>query len=49
MNRDPANGLSVTEQEGILKLKEKHPSMGPAQIRVQLKRFQGWRISVRER
>ena len=47
VHRDPANGLSVTEQEGTLKLKEKHPSMGPAQIRVQLKRFQGWRISVR--
>jgi transposase InsO family protein len=30
----------------ILKLKEKHAYMGPAQIRAQLKRFKHWRISV---
>jgi transposase InsO family protein len=31
----------------ILGYKKKHPSMGPAQIRAQLKRFLGWRISVK--
>jgi hypothetical protein len=45
--RDTAHGLSLTEQAGILELKQRHPSMGPAQIRIQLKRFNGWRISVR--
>lgn len=45
--RDTAHGLSVAEQAGVLELKQRHPSMGPAQIRVQLKRFQGWRLSVR--
>jgi len=45
--RDTAHGLSMTEQAGILELKQRHPSMGPAQIRIQLKRFNGWRLSVR--
>lgn len=45
--RDTAHGLSVIEQAGILELKQRHPSMGPAQIRIQLKRFNGWRLSVR--
>lgn len=45
--RDTAQGLSAVEQAGVLELKAKHPSMGPAQIRAQLKRFRGWRLSVR--
>lgn len=45
--RDTAEGLSAVEQAAVLELKQKHPSMGPAQIRVQLKRFRGWRVSVR--
>lgn len=45
--RDTAQGLSAVEQAGVLELKHKHPSMGPAQIRAQLKRFRGWRLSVR--
>jgi transposase InsO family protein len=43
--RDPGAGLAEHEVEAILELKKKHPSMGPAQIRAQLKRFKGWRIS----
>lgn len=43
--RDPGQGLSSDEQTAILDLKKKHPSMGPAQIRAQLKRFKGWRMS----
>jgi putative transposase len=31
----------------ILELKRKHPSMGPAQLRAQLKRFKGWRVSLK--
>ena len=42
---DPAQGLSDVEVAAILELKKRHPSMGPAQIRAQLKRFKGWRIS----
>jgi len=41
---DNIAGLSDKEIEEILKLKKEHPSMGPAQIRAQLKRFRGWRI-----
>lgn len=44
---DPAQGLGAHEEAAILDLKKRHPSMGPAQIRTQLKRFKGWRISVR--
>jgi putative transposase len=44
---DPGQGLGSHEEAAILELKKRHPSMGPAQIRVQLKRFKGWRISVR--
>jgi len=40
-------GLAPVEQEAILELKKQHPSMGPAQIRAQLKRFRGWRVSVK--
>jgi transposase InsO family protein/transposase-like protein len=43
--RDPGAGLAEHEVEAIVELKQKHPSMGPAQIRAQLKRFKGWRIS----
>lgn len=45
--KDPGQGLSGPEEEGILMYKRKHPSMGPAQIRAQLKRFKGWRLSVK--
>ncbi len=45
--RDNIAGLSEHEQDEILKLKKDHVSMGPAQIRAQLKRFFGWRISVK--
>ncbi len=44
---DPATGLSADEVAAILSLKRRHPSMGPAQIRAQLKRFKGWRLSIR--
>jgi transposase InsO family protein/transposase-like protein len=42
---DPAQGLGEHEVTAILELKRQHPSMGPAQIRAQLKRFKGWRVS----
>jgi len=42
---DAGSGLAEHEVEAIVELKQKHPSMGPAQIRAQLKRFKGWRIS----
>jgi transposase InsO family protein len=45
--KDPGAGLSEYEVEAILTLKKRHPSMGPAQIRAQLKRFKGWRIGNR--
>lgn len=45
--KDPGQGLSDVEQAAILELKKRHPSMGPAQIRAQLKRFKGWRLSVK--
>lgn len=44
---DPGHGVSAAETEAILEHKRKHPGMGPAQIRAQLKRFKGWRISVK--
>ncbi len=44
---DPGHGLSATEAEAILDYKRRHSAMGPAQIRAQLKRFKGWRISVK--
>jgi transposase InsO family protein len=44
---DPGSGLGEHEVAAILDLKKRHPAMGPAQIRAQLKRFKGWRISVR--
>ena len=44
---DPGQGLSLAEEAAILELKRRSPSMGPAQIRTQLKRFKGWRVSIR--
>ncbi len=44
---DNIAGLSDEEAAEILKLKKEHVAMGPAQIRAQLKRFFGWRISVK--
>jgi transposase InsO family protein len=44
---DPAQGLGEHEVAAILELKRAHPSMGPAQIRAQLKRFKGWRVSLK--
>jgi len=45
--RDPGQGLGEHEVAAIVELKRAHPSMGPAQIRAQLKRFKGWRLSVK--
>jgi transposase InsO family protein len=45
--KDPGAGLGAHEEEAILESKKRQPSMGPAQIRAQLKRFKGWRVSVR--
>jgi putative transposase len=44
---DPAHGLSDQEAAAILECKTRHLSMGPAQIRSQLKRFKGWRVSIK--
>ena len=44
---DPGVGLGEHEVKAILDYKKKHPSMGTAQIRAQLKRFLGWRVSVK--
>ena len=44
---DSAQGLSDIEVAAILEWKKKHPSMGPAQLRAQLKRFNGWRLSIK--
>jgi len=43
--KDPGQGLGAHEVSAIVELKKKHPSMGPAQLKAQLKRFKGWRIS----
>jgi transposase InsO family protein/transposase-like protein len=43
--KDPGQGLGAHEVAAIIELKQKHPSMGPAQLRAQLKRFKGWRLS----
>lgn len=45
--KDPGQGLSVDEHDAIVELKEQHPSYGPAQVRAQLKRFKGWRLSIK--
>ena len=44
---DNIAGLSDGEIAEILKLKKDHVTMGPAQIRAQLKRFRGWRVNVK--
>jgi len=45
--KDPGYGLSLAEQKEVLKYKRKHPSYGAAQLRTQIKRFKGWRLSVK--
>lgn len=45
--KDPGQGLGDIEVAAILELKKHHPSYGPAQLRAQLKRFKGWRVSNR--
>jgi len=45
--RDPGQGLGQHEEEAILEYKKRHPSMQPAQLKKQLKRFKGWRISIK--
>lgn len=45
--RSPGSGLGEAECAAILSLKRRHPTMGPAQIRAQLKRFKGWRVALR--
>ena len=44
---DPGQGLAPEEQDAIVEVKRRHPSMGPAQLRAQLKRHKGWRLSVK--
>jgi transposase len=44
---DNIAGLSQEEVDEILKLKKERFTMGPAQIRAQLKRFRGWRLSIK--
>lgn len=41
------SGLSAVEAAEILSWKKDHPSMGPAQIQAQIKRFKGWRLSIK--
>jgi transposase InsO family protein len=43
--RDPGQGLGAHEVDAILEYKRKFPSMQPAQLKAQLKRFKGWRLS----
>ena len=43
--KDPGAGLCEAEVSAILEYKKRHPIMGPAQLRAQLKRFKGWRVS----
>jgi RNA-directed DNA polymerase len=45
--RDPGQGLAPAEEQAIIEQKKRHPSMGPAQIRAQLKRHKGWRVAVK--
>ena len=45
--KDPGAGLCEAEVSAILEYKKRHPIMGPAQLRAQLKRFKGWRVSNR--
>jgi RNA-directed DNA polymerase len=41
----PAKGWGTTRSPRSLELKQRQPAMGPAQLRAQLKRFKGWRLS----
>ncbi len=41
------SGLSPLEIAATMELKRRHPSMQPAQLCAQLKRFKGWRLSLR--
>ena len=45
--RDPGQGLADYEKAAIIDLKKRHPSYGPAQLRAQLKRFNGWRLNIK--
>jgi putative transposase len=45
--RDPGQGLADYEKAAIIDLKRRHPSYGPAQLRAQLKRFNGWRLNIK--
>lgn len=45
--KDPGQGLADYEHDAIVEIKNKHPSYGPAQVRAQLKRFRGWRLSIK--
>lgn len=44
---DNGQGLGKHEEQAILDYKKKYPSMQPAQLKKQLKRFKGWRLSVK--
>ena len=44
---DNVAGLSQKEIDEILVFKKQHLTMGPAQIRAQLRRYHGWRISIK--
>jgi putative transposase len=45
--KNPGQGLADYEEAAIVELRKKHPSYGPAQVRAQLKRFRGWRLSIK--
>lgn len=47
IRKTPVAGISPEVEEKILKLKKEHFEMGPAQIRAQLHRFDGIRVSVK--
>lgn len=47
IRKTPVAGISPEVEEKILKLKKEHFEMGPAQIRAQLHRFHGIRVSVK--
>lgn len=47
VRKTPVPGISEDIKEKILKLKKEHFEMGPAQIRAQLHRFHGIRVSVK--
>lgn len=47
IRKTPVAGISPEVKEKILELKKEHFEMGPAQIRAQLRRFHGIRVSVK--